>query len=324
MYHWQPRQKTTGASGRLSIMEPRHKDLFLPPGNGSTQKDPKRTPEVPKKDPKERTTERPQKTPQKDPRKTPEGPRKTPQEDPRRTPEGTQKDSGTKDAKEGKDPKERSPTKRKNPKEGPTGSRKTPERPQKDPRKTPGRTTKMDPERPPEGPQKPPKNAPRTTEIPKRPPGGPQQDPKSPHSAFAARARDAGDLYCGRKGPDINLDVGSAEIPLSNAPVSEDPPFLTGVRGAISKLKSDHLVKHQMPEQSGFTPGKSTIDHILELRVIIMGYSWRDQMSIQRLHRETGTGPRSFTAQSIKQHIGTSEILGSWKAKKIYCAMLQL
>ena len=31
----------------------------------------------------------------------------------------------------------------------------------------------------------------------------------------------------------------------------------------------DHLLRHQRPEQSGFTPGKSTIDRILALRVIV-------------------------------------------------------
>ena len=30
-----------------------------------------------------------------------------------------------------------------------------------------------------------------------------------------------------------------------------------------------HLLKHQRPEQSGFTPGKSTIDRILALRVLV-------------------------------------------------------
>ena len=30
-----------------------------------------------------------------------------------------------------------------------------------------------------------------------------------------------------------------------------------------------HLLKHQRPEQSGFTPGKSTTDRILALRVLV-------------------------------------------------------
>ena len=30
-----------------------------------------------------------------------------------------------------------------------------------------------------------------------------------------------------------------------------------------------HLLRHQRPEQSGFTPGKSTVDRILALRVIV-------------------------------------------------------
>ncbi|XP_069998501.1 uncharacterized protein [Penaeus vannamei] len=34
-------------------------------------------------------------------------------------------------------------------------------------------------------------------------------------------------------------------------------------------LLRDHLLRHQRPEQSGFTPGKSTIDCILTLRVIV-------------------------------------------------------
>ena len=38
--------------------------------------------------------------------------------------------------------------------------------------------------------------------------------------------------------PTVNLDAGSVEIPLPDPPISEDPPSLTEVRGAISKLKS--------------------------------------------------------------------------------------
>ncbi|XP_069976317.1 uncharacterized protein [Penaeus vannamei] len=79
--------------------------------------------------------------------------------------------------------------------------------------------------------------------------------------------------------PTVNLDAGSAEIPLPDPPISEDPPFLTEIRGTISKLKSgkaagytrDHLLSHQRLEQSGFTPGKPTIDRILALRVIVKG-----------------------------------------------------
>ncbi|XP_070001346.1 uncharacterized protein [Penaeus vannamei] len=86
----------------------------------------------------------------------------------------------------------------------------------------------------------------------------------------------------------VNLDEGSAGIPLPNPPISEDAPSLTEVRGAISKLKSegeggpiglqqpprhhtapytrkvlahillrrirDHLLRHQRPEQSEFPP----------------------------------------------------------------------
>ncbi|XP_069995851.1 uncharacterized protein [Penaeus vannamei] len=113
--------------------------------------------------------------------------------------------------------------------------------------------------------------------------------------------------------PTVNLDAGSAEVPLPDPPISEDAPSLTKVRGAISKLKSgkaagicsipaellkagvepiawglhvvlvaiwwsgtippdllrDHLLRHQRLEQSGFTPGKSTINRILALRIII-------------------------------------------------------
>ncbi|XP_069985570.1 uncharacterized protein [Penaeus vannamei] len=36
----------------------------------------------------------------------------------------------------------------------------------------------------------------------------------------------------------VNLDAGSVEIPLPDPPISEDPPSLTEVKGAISKLKS--------------------------------------------------------------------------------------
>ncbi|XP_069993549.1 uncharacterized protein [Penaeus vannamei] len=38
--------------------------------------------------------------------------------------------------------------------------------------------------------------------------------------------------------PKVNLYAGSAVIPLPDPPISEDPPSLTEVRGAISKLKS--------------------------------------------------------------------------------------
>ncbi|XP_069970849.1 uncharacterized protein [Penaeus vannamei] len=129
----------------------------------------------------------------------------------------------------------------------------------------------------------------------------------------------------------FNLDAGSAEIPLPDPPISEDPSSLTEVRGAISKLKSgkaasicgipaellkasgepmgvviplwkgkrdrwdcsihrgitlvsipskvlahillrcirNYLLRHQRTEQSGFTAGMSTIDHILTLQVIV-------------------------------------------------------
>ncbi|XP_069982160.1 uncharacterized protein [Penaeus vannamei] len=39
--------------------------------------------------------------------------------------------------------------------------------------------------------------------------------------------------------PAVNLYAGSVEIPLPDPPISEDPPSLTEVRGAISKLKSE-------------------------------------------------------------------------------------
>ena len=38
--------------------------------------------------------------------------------------------------------------------------------------------------------------------------------------------------------PAVNLDVGSAAIPLPDPPISEDSPSLAEVREAISKLKS--------------------------------------------------------------------------------------
>ena len=38
--------------------------------------------------------------------------------------------------------------------------------------------------------------------------------------------------------------------------------------GTLRRIR-DHLLRHQRPEQSGFTPGKSTIDRILALRVIV-------------------------------------------------------
>ena len=42
--------------------------------------------------------------------------------------------------------------------------------------------------------------------------------------------------------PTVNLDAGSAEIPLPDPPISEDDPSLTEVRGAISKLNSGKVV----------------------------------------------------------------------------------
>ena len=36
----------------------------------------------------------------------------------------------------------------------------------------------------------------------------------------------------------------------------------------ISKVDQHHLLEYQHPEQSGFTPKRSTIDHILTLRVL--------------------------------------------------------
>ena len=154
--------------------------------------------------------------------------------------------------------------------------------------------------------------------------------------------------------PTDGLEVGDVAIPLPDPRISEEPPTLTEVREAISKLKRgkaagfcgipaellksggdamarglhtvlaaiwqsgtippdllkgvviplwkgkgdrwdcgnhrgitllsvpgkvlalillrrirDHLLMHQRPEQSGFTPGKSTIDRILALRIIV-------------------------------------------------------
>ena len=154
--------------------------------------------------------------------------------------------------------------------------------------------------------------------------------------------------------PTDSLEVGDVVIPLPDPQISEEPPSLTEVRVAISKLKGgkaagfcgipaellkfggdamarglhtvltaiwqsgtippdllkgvvipfwkgkgdrwdcgnhrgitllsvpgkvlalillgrirDHLLMHQRPEQSGFTPGKSTIDRILALRIIV-------------------------------------------------------
>lgn len=36
--------------------------------------------------------------------------------------------------------------------------------------------------------------------------------------------------------PSITLDVRDVTIPVANLPISEDPPILTEVRGAISRL----------------------------------------------------------------------------------------
>ena len=154
--------------------------------------------------------------------------------------------------------------------------------------------------------------------------------------------------------PTASMDVDDVMVPLPDPPISEEPPTLTEVREAISKLKGgkaagicgipaellksggepmvrglhavlaaiwqsgtippdllkgvviplwkgkgdrwdcsnhrgitllsipgkvlalillrrirEHLLKHQRPEQSGFTPGKSTIDRILALRIIV-------------------------------------------------------
>ncbi|XP_063610737.1 uncharacterized protein LOC134784577 [Penaeus indicus] len=41
----------------------------------------------------------------------------------------------------------------------------------------------------------------------------------------------------------------------------------TAFAHVLLKRIRDHLLRHQRPEQSGFTPGKSTIDRILALRV---------------------------------------------------------
>ena len=154
--------------------------------------------------------------------------------------------------------------------------------------------------------------------------------------------------------PTVSLDASDVSVPVPDPPISEEPPTLTEVRMAISKLKSgkaagicdipaellkaggepmarglhtvqtaiwqsgtippdllrgvviplwkgkgdrwdcsnyrgitllsipgkvlahillkrirNHLLRHQRPEQSGFTPGKSTIDRILALRLIV-------------------------------------------------------
>ncbi|XP_069971579.1 uncharacterized protein [Penaeus vannamei] len=78
---------------------------------------------------------------------------------------------------------------------------------------------------------------------------------------------------------EFSLDARDVTIPLSDPSISEDPPILNEVRTAISKLKGkilshillkrfrNHLLRHQRLEQSRFTPGKSTIDRTLALRV---------------------------------------------------------
>ncbi|XP_069983755.1 uncharacterized protein [Penaeus vannamei] len=73
--------------------------------------------------------------------------------------------------------------------------------------------------------------------------------------------------------PTVNLDAGSAEIPLPDSPISEDAPSLIEYtrQGSCSLLRRirDHLLRHQRLEQSGYTPVKSTIVRILVLRVIV-------------------------------------------------------
>ncbi|KAG0712996.1 TBC1 domain family member 16 [Chionoecetes opilio] len=74
----------------------------------------------------------------------------------------------------------------------------------------------------------------------------------------------------------------------ADPPIDETAPSLDEVREAVAKLRGgkaagvcnisaellkagirSHLVKHQRPQQSGFTPGKSTTDRILALRVLV-------------------------------------------------------
>nr|XP_027228015.1 uncharacterized protein LOC113819969 [Penaeus vannamei] len=109
--------------------------------------------------------------------------------------------------------------------------------------------------------------------------------------------------------PAVSLDARDATIPVPDPPISEDLHTLNVVREAISKLNDEkaagvcdipaelpkaggepiargfiprkifaqivlkrirnHLLRLKRPEQFGFTPGKSTIDHILTLRVIV-------------------------------------------------------
>ncbi|XP_069978520.1 uncharacterized protein [Penaeus vannamei] len=92
---------------------------------------------------------------------------------------------------------------------------------------------------------------------------------------------------------DISLDARDVTIPVPDPPISQDPSTLTEVRKVISgkvagicnilvelleagvfapiytKRIHNHLLRHQKLEQSGFTPGKSTIDRILVLQVIV-------------------------------------------------------
>ncbi|XP_069993160.1 uncharacterized protein [Penaeus vannamei] len=64
--------------------------------------------------------------------------------------------------------------------------------------------------------------------------------------------------------PTVSPYARDVAIPVPDPPISEDPPTLTEVRKANSKLKGGKAA-----EQFGFTPGKSKTDRILALQVIV-------------------------------------------------------
>ncbi|XP_069993554.1 uncharacterized protein [Penaeus vannamei] len=63
---------------------------------------------------------------------------------------------------------------------------------------------------------------------------------------------------------EVSLDARDVAIPVPDPPISNDPPNRKIFAHILLRRILNHLVRQ---EQSGFTPGKSTIDRILALRV---------------------------------------------------------
>jgi len=64
----------------------------------------------------------------------------------------------------------------------------------------------------------------------------------------------------------------------------------------------DHLLRYQRPEQSGFTPGKSTIDCILALQVTVACSLYRPQEGIRYFASEITLGDFEIEWTSNKDH----------------------